>query len=154
MLIPWGLFAQHIGLVEALGDICISQRTRNYTPQTKLIEFLISILAGTAGRPAPTAIVTKLYFVAEINCLAYVFVLLLSKPHMLCRVKREDCPRPALQLRVGSRNPITKRDYWTVPKTDALFSQHMREARQRLYSHRFLGLLCYNDTQEWQGWTE
>jgi hypothetical protein len=46
MLIPWGLFAQRIGVVEALEGIPISQRTRDHTPQTKLIEFLVSILAG------------------------------------------------------------------------------------------------------------
>ena len=48
MLVPWGLFAQHMGLVEALEDVSIPQRRREYTPQTKLIEFLVSILAGCA----------------------------------------------------------------------------------------------------------
>ena len=46
MLIPWGLFAQRIGLVKALESVPIPQRRREYTPQTKLIEFLVSILAG------------------------------------------------------------------------------------------------------------
>jgi hypothetical protein len=46
MLVPWGLFAQHIGLVETLEGVSIPQRGREYTPQTKLIEFLVSILAG------------------------------------------------------------------------------------------------------------
>jgi len=48
MLVPWGLFAQRIGLVEALEGVSIPQRTRDHTPQTKLIEFLVSILTGCA----------------------------------------------------------------------------------------------------------
>jgi hypothetical protein len=48
MLVPWGLFAQRIGLVKALESVLIPQRRREYTPQTKLIEFLVSILAGCA----------------------------------------------------------------------------------------------------------
>jgi hypothetical protein len=48
MLVPWGLFAQRIGLVEALGEVPIPQRRRRHTPQTKLIEFFVSILAGCA----------------------------------------------------------------------------------------------------------
>jgi hypothetical protein len=46
MLVPWGFFAQRIGLVETLEGVPIPQRQREYTPQTKLIEFLVSILAG------------------------------------------------------------------------------------------------------------
>jgi hypothetical protein len=46
MLVPWGLFAQRIGLVEALGEVPIPQRRRWHTPQTKLIKFFVSILAG------------------------------------------------------------------------------------------------------------
>jgi len=48
MLVPWGLFAQGIGLVEILEGVPIPQRTRDHTPQTKLIEFLVSILMGCA----------------------------------------------------------------------------------------------------------
>ncbi len=48
MLVPWGLFAQHIGVVEALEGVSIPQRTRDHTPQTKLIEFLVSVLTGCA----------------------------------------------------------------------------------------------------------
>ncbi len=48
MLIPWGIFAQRIGLVAALEQIAIPQRKRDHTPQTKLIEFLVAILAGCA----------------------------------------------------------------------------------------------------------
>jgi hypothetical protein len=46
MLVPWGLFAQRIGLVESLEQVPIPQRRRQHTPQTKLIEFFVSILAG------------------------------------------------------------------------------------------------------------
>lgn len=48
MLVPWGIFAQRIGLVEALERVPIPQRRREHTPQSKLIEFLVSILAGCA----------------------------------------------------------------------------------------------------------
>ena len=48
LLIPWGIFAQRIGLVAALEQIVIPQRKRDHTPQTKLIEFLVAILAGCA----------------------------------------------------------------------------------------------------------
>jgi hypothetical protein len=48
MLIPWGFFAQRIGLVEALDSVPIPQRRREHTPQTKMIEFLVAILAGCA----------------------------------------------------------------------------------------------------------
>ena len=48
MLVPWGFFAQRIGLVEAQESVPIPQRRREYTPQTKLIEFLVSIIAGCA----------------------------------------------------------------------------------------------------------
>jgi len=46
MLVPWGFFAQRIGLVATLEGVPIPQRRREYTPPTKLIEFLVSILAG------------------------------------------------------------------------------------------------------------
>lgn len=48
MLIPWGMFAQQIGLMEALKQVPIPQRQRDHAPQTKLIEFLVSILGGCA----------------------------------------------------------------------------------------------------------
>jgi len=46
MLVPWGIFAQRIGLVRALEAVPIPQRSRDHLPQTKLIEFLVAILAG------------------------------------------------------------------------------------------------------------
>ena len=48
MLVPWGLYGQRIGLVEKLEEVPIPQRRRQHTPQTKLIEFFVSILAGCA----------------------------------------------------------------------------------------------------------
>jgi len=46
MLVPWGQFAQAIGLIEKLEAIPIRQKTRDHSPQTKLIEFLVAILGG------------------------------------------------------------------------------------------------------------
>jgi hypothetical protein len=48
MLVPWGTFAQQIGLVAALEQVPIDQRQRDHRPQSKLIEFLVSILSGCA----------------------------------------------------------------------------------------------------------
>ena len=52
MLVPWGLYAQEIGLVEQLSQVSIAQRSRALgapdTPQAKLLEFLVAILAGCA----------------------------------------------------------------------------------------------------------
>ena len=46
MLVPWGLYARQIGLVQRLEKVPIAQRKRDYAPQTKLIEFLVAILSG------------------------------------------------------------------------------------------------------------
>jgi hypothetical protein len=46
MLVVWGLFARQIGLIEKLQALPIPQRTRDHTPQTKLIQFLVAILGG------------------------------------------------------------------------------------------------------------
>ena len=48
MLVPWGMFAQQIGLVKALMHVPIPQKTREHLPQTKLLEFLVAILNGCA----------------------------------------------------------------------------------------------------------
>lgn len=48
LLIPWGVFARQIGLVQALEEAPVPQRQGEYTPQTKLIEFLVAILSGCA----------------------------------------------------------------------------------------------------------
>lgn len=46
MLVVWGLYAQQIGLVEALQQVKLGQKRRTHTPQTKVVEFLVAILAG------------------------------------------------------------------------------------------------------------
>ena len=48
MLIPWGIFAQLVGLVCALEELPIPQQQREHRPQAKLIEFLAAILSGCA----------------------------------------------------------------------------------------------------------
>ena len=45
LLVLLGKFAQHLGLVRLLETIPIPQKTRDHRPQTKLIQFLIGILA-------------------------------------------------------------------------------------------------------------
>lgn len=46
MLVVWGLYARRIGLVEALNQVERKQKTRDHRPQTKVLEFLVAILAG------------------------------------------------------------------------------------------------------------
>jgi len=46
LLVAWGQFAQATGLVPALEAVRLSQKTVLHRPQTKVIEFLISILGG------------------------------------------------------------------------------------------------------------
>lgn len=46
MLVIWGLYAQHLGLVEAIEAIRLKQKTRTHTPQTKIVEFLVAMLGG------------------------------------------------------------------------------------------------------------
>lgn len=46
LLIVWGLFAQHLGLIKGLEEVPLPQKQGVYTPQTKLIEFLLAVLAG------------------------------------------------------------------------------------------------------------
>jgi hypothetical protein len=46
MLVIWGLFARRIGLVQAIEAVRLKQKTRNHRPQTKVLEFLVAILAG------------------------------------------------------------------------------------------------------------
>lgn len=46
MLVPWGLFAQQIGLIERLREAPVAQRTRDHTPQDKVIEFFVATLSG------------------------------------------------------------------------------------------------------------
>jgi len=46
LLVAWGLFAQQMGLLKGLEDVPVNMGTGVYTPQTKIIEFLIAVLAG------------------------------------------------------------------------------------------------------------
>lgn len=46
MLVAWGQYAQATGLVPALEAVQLSQKTVRHRPQTKVIEFLVSILGG------------------------------------------------------------------------------------------------------------
>ena len=46
MLVVWGLYARRIGLVKALEQVELKQKTRTHRPQTKVLEFLVAILAG------------------------------------------------------------------------------------------------------------
>ena len=46
LLVLLGEYAQHLGLIERLQAVPIDQRTREHTPQSKLIEFLVGILGG------------------------------------------------------------------------------------------------------------
>jgi len=48
MLVVWGLYAQRIGLIAALEQVELAQKRRTHTPQTKVLEFLVAILAGLA----------------------------------------------------------------------------------------------------------
>lgn len=46
MLVVWGLYARRIGLVQRLKKIKLKQKARSHQPQTKVLEFLVAILAG------------------------------------------------------------------------------------------------------------
>ncbi len=46
MLVIWGLYARQIGLVKAIEQVKLKQKTRTHRPQKKVLEFLVAILAG------------------------------------------------------------------------------------------------------------
>jgi len=46
MQVIWGIFARRIGLVETIEAVKLKQKTREHTPQTKVLEFLVAILGG------------------------------------------------------------------------------------------------------------
>ena len=48
MLIPWGQFAQCLGLIERFAAVSLQQKTVDHSPQAKVIEFLVANLAGLA----------------------------------------------------------------------------------------------------------
>lgn len=46
MLVVWGQYARQLGLIEALEGVALHQKKRDHSPQTKVIEFLVAMLAG------------------------------------------------------------------------------------------------------------
>ena len=46
MLVAWGQFGQSIGLIRAIEAVVLHQKTVEHSPQTKILEFFIAILAG------------------------------------------------------------------------------------------------------------
>lgn len=46
MLVIWGQFAQALGLIQGLTQVPIHQKTVDYSPHTKILEFFLAILAG------------------------------------------------------------------------------------------------------------
>jgi hypothetical protein len=45
--IPWGHFAQEIGLITGIEAVKLNQKVYEHTPQAKVIEFFVAILSGT-----------------------------------------------------------------------------------------------------------
>jgi hypothetical protein len=45
-LVAWGWFAEHLGLIQPLQAVCLRQKHYHHRPQTKVLEFLVAILAG------------------------------------------------------------------------------------------------------------
>ena len=46
MLVVWGQFAHSIGLVDKIQSVALHQKTVTHSPQRKILEFLVAILAG------------------------------------------------------------------------------------------------------------
>jgi hypothetical protein len=46
MLVAWGQFAQSIGMIREIEAIELHQKTVDHSPQTKILEFFVAILAG------------------------------------------------------------------------------------------------------------
>jgi hypothetical protein len=46
ILVAWGEFAQHIGLIEKIEAIQLHQKKVEHSPQTKVLEFFLAILGG------------------------------------------------------------------------------------------------------------
>src|SRR5205085_4801925 len=45
-LVVWGWFAEHLGLIQQLQAVSLKQKSYHHRPQTKVLEFLVAILAG------------------------------------------------------------------------------------------------------------
>jgi len=46
MLVAWGLYAEQLSLISKLEAVKLKQKTRRHRPQTKVLEFLVAMLAG------------------------------------------------------------------------------------------------------------
>jgi hypothetical protein len=46
-LVAWGWFAEHLGLPQQFQEVTLKQKRYDHTPQTKALEFLVAILAGS-----------------------------------------------------------------------------------------------------------
>jgi hypothetical protein len=46
MLVAWGQFGQSIGLIQAIEAVMLHQKMVEHSPQTKILEFFLAILAG------------------------------------------------------------------------------------------------------------
>jgi hypothetical protein len=46
LLVAWGWFAENIGLIQQLQAVPLKQKRYYHTPQAKVVEFLVAILAG------------------------------------------------------------------------------------------------------------
>lgn len=46
MLVIWGQFAQAFGMIQAVSGVPIAQKTVEYSPHTKILEFFLAILGG------------------------------------------------------------------------------------------------------------
>lgn len=46
MLVIWGQFAHCLGLIQAIEQVAMPQKTVNHSPQSKVLEFLVAILGG------------------------------------------------------------------------------------------------------------
>src|SRR5437588_7459150 len=45
-LVAWGWFAEHLGLIQQFQAVSLKQKPYHHRPQTKVLEFLVAILAG------------------------------------------------------------------------------------------------------------
>lgn len=46
LLVAWGLYACQLGLVASMSEVTLNQKVRTHRPQTKVLEFLVALLAG------------------------------------------------------------------------------------------------------------
>jgi hypothetical protein len=51
MLVIWGQFAQTFGMIQAVSGVPLDQKTVDYSPHTKILEFFLAILGGLEHLP-------------------------------------------------------------------------------------------------------